>query len=141
MEVVLHISEDDLRSCIDKPGHIKRFQLALDGPLQKTAVETVEVDKWLAHTGLEEYKENFIRGGWDTLDMLPHMSDEEIKGCIEKPGHRKRFQLDLQNFYQNGTPEQNPNLYTDNVCIRKGLETVENWLKRFELEQYTTEFD
>ena len=55
-----------------------------------------EVRGWLQSIGLDRYAAKFEDEGWDTLDILYHMKPDEIERCIDKPGHRRRFEIGLQ---------------------------------------------
>ena len=55
-----------------------------------------EVRGWLQSIGLDRYTAKFEEEGWDTLDILYHMKPDEIERCIDKPGHRRRFEIGLQ---------------------------------------------
>ena len=55
-----------------------------------------EVRGWLQSIGLDRYAAKFEDEGWDTLDILYHMKPDEIERCIDKPEHRRRFEIGLQ---------------------------------------------
>ena len=50
-----------------------------------------EVRNWLRGQGLERYASKFEELGWDSADILQDMEPDDIKECIDKPGHRKKF--------------------------------------------------
>ena len=54
------------------------------------------VRNWLRGLGLGQYAPKFEELGWETLEILQHMGPEDIKECIDKPGHRKQFELGLK---------------------------------------------
>ena len=55
-----------------------------------------EVRNWLRGLGLEQYAPKFEEEGWDTPNVLCHMKPEEIERCIDKPGHRRKFEVGLK---------------------------------------------
>ena len=55
-----------------------------------------EVRNWLRGLGLEQYTSKFEEEGWDTPNVLCHMKPEEIERCIDKPGHRRKFEVGLK---------------------------------------------
>jgi len=53
-----------------------------------------EVSKWLKANSLEEYQPLFLSHGYDDLEVIKEMSEEEIKQMgVTKPGHVKKFLL------------------------------------------------
>ena len=158
-EDLFEIDADNLKSCMPKPGHRKRFELALqktknpgkrygspikidnetnkdynsrddgasDGP--KTSV----VGIWLQRHGLEQYVLNFEAEGWDMLEVITHMNDYDVQKCIDKPGHRMKFQIALE---KHGI-EIDSDLYAS--AMQDSAEEqhmVESWLKENNLHQY-----
>ena len=53
-----------------------------------------DVKNWLTKNGLELYFDKLVEKGWDTLEVLFELDNNEtdLKECISKPGHRQRFQ-------------------------------------------------
>ena len=161
LEDLFHIDEDDLKMCIHKPGHRKRFHLAVretkatgvhpsvriaelkdedysshddeifDDPRAKAA------EIWLQRNGLGQYFSNFKDDGWDILDVFTDMDEQDIQQCIDRPGHRKKFQLALKQCDSSNisqlTFQSNEITVQD---IRQQRRDVENWLEGNNLEQY-----
>lgn len=110
LEVVNDMDEQDVCSCIDKPGHRKKFQIAhrkgdissfsqissesRASVMPDESQEKEDVKRWLEENNLEQYCDRLVDEGWDTLEVLFEIGDneEDLKTCIGKPGHRKRFQ-------------------------------------------------
>ena len=55
-----------------------------------------EVRNWLRGLGLGQYAHKFEEDGWDSLEMLQHMRPNEVEACIDKPGHRRKFEFGIQ---------------------------------------------
>ena len=54
-----------------------------------------EVRNWLRGLGLEHYAQRFEEDGWDTIEILQHMRSSDIVACIDKPGHRRKFEIGM----------------------------------------------
>ena len=173
LHVLFHINEEELENCIHKPGHRKRFHLALETthtfdtkhqtedvyPTQGHGIypNIDEVNNWLKRFGLDQYISNFEDKGWDTLDVLSHMNEEDIKTCICKPGHRKKLQLaiakpthaDPRSFFSKQEYSSNKCESSQDieVCSRKQQtiscpkEAVDRWLINNDLAQYIEPFE
>ena len=119
LDDVFHIDQDDLNECIHKAGHRKIFHLAVqetkatgvhpsvkiqesnEGPnpdddYSYLEQKTKEVELWLKRIGLGQYAANFQEEGWDRLEVIKDMDDQEIRNCIHKPGHRTRFKIAMK---------------------------------------------
>lgn len=55
-----------------------------------------ELRIWLRGQGLEQHASKFEELGWDSVDILQDMEPDDIKVCIDKPGHRKKFEKGLK---------------------------------------------
>lgn len=55
-----------------------------------------EVRNWLRGLELEQYASKFEEYGWDSVEILHLMSSEDIRMCIDKPGHQKKFEWGLK---------------------------------------------
>ena len=55
-----------------------------------------EVRNWLRGLGLEQYAHKFEEDGWDSLGILQHMRSSDIEACINKPGHRRKFEIGIE---------------------------------------------
>ena len=55
-----------------------------------------EVRNWLRGLGLEQYAHKFEEDGWDSLGILQHMRSSDIEACIDKPGHRRKFEIGIE---------------------------------------------
>ena len=119
LDDVFHIDEYDLNECILKAGHRKIFHLAVqetkatgvhpsvriqetnEGPnsddnYSNLEQKTKDVEFWLQRIGLGQYVANFKEEGWDRLEVIKDMDDQEICNCIHKPGHRARFKIAMK---------------------------------------------
>eukprot|EP00929_Paragymnodinium_shiwhaense_P056447 TRINITY_DN28242_c0_g1_i1.p1 TRINITY_DN28242_c0_g1~~TRINITY_DN28242_c0_g1_i1.p1 ORF type:complete len:646 (-),score=180.23 TRINITY_DN28242_c0_g1_i1:391-2328(-) len=54
------------------------------------------VAKVLASAGLSSYLDSFVENGYDSLDVLQEMTDEDLALCKMKPGHKLKFKLALK---------------------------------------------
>ena len=61
-----------------------------------------EVRNWLRGLGLGQYAHKFEEDGWDSLEMLQHMHPNEIESCIDKPGHRRKFEIGIKSHFPKG---------------------------------------
>ena len=175
LAVLFHITEEDLENCIQKPGHRKRFHLALTNRITMTSIQSdrddsttqandvpeespnicsylVHVAGWLKRFGLDEYTSCFEKNGWDIIKVLEYMEENDIKDCISKPGHRKKFQLAINShkctdaFTLNqdiNPPVRNMDAQL-NICIGETItsehDEVNVWLTTHGLEQYIRAF-
>ena len=158
LEDLFHIDGDDLNRCIHKPGHRKRFYLAVK-ETEATGVHTSikvnetknedivsyddetyndskakAVETWLQRNGLGHYFSNFQNEGWDVLEVIYDMNELDISKCIELPGHRMKFQMALK---RRGS-ELGESVMPD---ILQEKEDVKSWLMKNDLEQYFDRLD
>ena len=175
LAVLFHITDEDLENCILKPGHRKRFHLALTNRINITSIQSDRDDSttqandvpgesrnfcsnlkhvagWLKRFGLGEYTPCFEENGWDIVEVLAYMEGNDIKDCISKPGHRKKFQLAINshNCTDEFTLNQNINTSVRNmeaqldICIGETNtsehDEVNAWLTTHGLEHYIKAF-
>lgn len=57
-----------------------------------------EVKNWLCSNGLGGYSATFEENGWDEMYVLQEMTDNDIKICIPKAGHRAKFKVALRSL-------------------------------------------
>ena len=164
LQDLFEIDDQNLTKCINKPGHRKRFTLALaeakdvgnktamsirinkssetdSGNAKEVVVhpKTENVERWLKRHGLGQYFSDFTKGGWDIPEVLPHMDPDDIDACIHKPSHRKKFELALKenNFEKTNSLEEEIAVTSD---VSESPSGIEAWLKSNDLEQYIAKF-
>ena len=81
------------RACSIREG-VRNKKHELNYQISRGKME--EVRNWLRGLGLEQYAPRFEEEGWDTLEILVHMSPSDIATCINKPGHRKKFEVGMR---------------------------------------------
>ena len=55
-----------------------------------------EVIEFLNRLDLSEYSSNFENEGWDRLEDLEHMTDEDLHQVIKKKGHVRRLKTAIK---------------------------------------------
>ena len=162
LDDLFDIDADNLTICMPKPGHRKRFELALqktkntgmrypvktddemnidnnspdDGASYDPNANAVAI--WLQRHGLEQYVLKFEDEGWDMLEVITHMDEHDIQKCIDKPGHRVKFQIALEKHGIEKGYGHNASALPDSAEVKH---VVESWLKENNLHQYIAKFN
>ena len=157
-EVVVEMDEENIKACINKPGHRKKFYQALKHENLKDIMEThsqlseselalqrQDLENWLKRNNLEQYINSLEEDGWDSIDVLFEIIEDEenLKRCIEKPGHRKRFKLAVNSIKNNASTEEVIQQQKDrsNTCaseLNSGKEADEQINYPVDFEETTT---
>ena len=163
LDDIFHIDEHELNACIHKAGHRKRFHHAVEEAKatgvhpsitnQETNKEafspsddnscgntnTTDVEIWLQTIGLGQYVTNLQEAGWDWLEVIKEMGEQDIRNCIDKAGHRKRFQISMKRYdpasFHQISSEANATVIPDSVQ-EKEKDDVKIWLTKNGLELY-----
>lgn len=78
-----------------------------------------EVRDFLNETGLGKYAEKFEEDGLDDFETVLSMTEEDIKTCIDKPGHVRKLLLKLKSLLQGKCNREN-NTLSDNPSSDAG---------------------
>ena len=160
LDDIFHIDEHDLNACIRKPGHRKIFHLAVQETeatgvhaslkIKETNNEDLttnydenyddskakDVEAFLQSIGLGHYISNFKKEGWDRLEVICDMDEQEVHNCIDKPGHRKKFQIALKRSDISSFDQMSPELSASVLSDKPQENDVKSWLEGHNLDQY-----
>ena len=161
LDDIFHIDEYELNACIHKAGHRKRFHRAVEESKETgvhPSITNQDTDKeafspsddnscgntnntnveiWLQIIGLGQYVTNLQEAGWDRLEVIKEMGEEDIRNCIDKAGHRKRLQIAMKRYdpssFHQMSSEVNATVISDSV---KEKDDVKIWLSENGLKGY-----
>ena len=97
---MIGLTSDELMEMgITKIGHRKKIVTAL-GNLPSEDVQPKfkpsDVSEWLACVGLQQYEGIMEDAGYDDIDYVKDITEEELKEIgVKKPGHLKKFQKSI----------------------------------------------
>nr|5ZRX_A Chain A, Phosphatidylinositol 3,4,5-trisphosphate 5-phosphatase 2,Ephrin type-A receptor 2 [Mus musculus]5ZRX_B Chain B, Phosphatidylinositol 3,4,5-trisphosphate 5-phosphatase 2,Ephrin type-A receptor 2 [Mus musculus] len=99
---------------------------------------------WLRAIGLERYEEGLVHNGWDDLEFLSDITEEDLEEAgVQDPAH-KRLLLDTlqlskssgENLYFQSSGSSGGSSGSEGVPFR----TVSEWLESIKMQQYTEHF-
>ncbi len=110
MRTLKLMNEQDVKALVTKNGHRKRLGAALkmlqeqaDEETNQTAGEETEqgnVANFLSELRLDQYHDAIVEEGFDDMDTLVLMHEEDLKALVPKAGHRKRLDEALKMVQQ-----------------------------------------
>ena len=63
------------------------------------------MEEWLTSLGLPMYIEAFTLSGWDEMDIVVHMEEEDLEKCgIDKVWHLRRLTTALEHLKMSWKP-------------------------------------
>ena len=61
------------------------------------------VERWLKDINLQQYKQDMIDQGWDSLQSIRLMTEDDVADIFTRVGHRKLFLAELQKQKDNNS--------------------------------------
>uniref|UniRef100_A0A671NR17 phosphatidylinositol-3,4,5-trisphosphate 5-phosphatase n=1 Tax=Sinocyclocheilus anshuiensis TaxID=1608454 RepID=A0A671NR17_9TELE len=100
---VLKTSAPHIRGLTFPPHSIQEESIAEDLPEEVTQkyTRTCSVGEWLQKLGLQHYEEGLLHNGWDDLEFLSDITEEDLEEAgIHDPAHKKILLASLKQQQQ-----------------------------------------